>query len=164
MAKMKNFLVTTISGSHIILEGLTSISRKGDAEKGQFEIRPTHYTLRVKCPQGKVLNVDTSKDLADLLELAFDQMAIRSSTYLTDNATSEKEVHTLLGDGLERVEPTEKVSKVTFKGGKLELDYVELYATERKARQPKPLDVNAMTEEQARELMAKLMAKFGQTV
>jgi hypothetical protein len=117
----------------------------------------------VKCPQGKVLNVNTSKDLSDILELAFDSMAIRSSSYLLERTTSEQGIHGLLGDGLTRVEPTEKVKEVTWRGGKLELDYADLYSDEKRTRTPKPLDVNAMSEEQARELMAKLMAKLGQS-
>lgn len=163
----RNFVVTTISGSHVILEGLTRISReKSDSQP--YEVRPAYYTLRVKCPQGKVLNVDSSKDLSDLLELAFDSMAIRSSSYLLDHATSEQEIHSLLGDGLTRNEPTEKQKKVTFTGGKLELDYTELYSEGKKVRRPRPQDmsplfVRSLSVEQAKELMGVLMARLAES-
>lgn len=160
---MKNFEIIHLMGTKTTLVGLTRISRNRkvspEGTETQFSIRPTYYTIRVECEHFKGLTGEQMEAIKPIVELAFDQMAIRSSSYLIDRAASEKEVHALLGDGVEKVSVSKDgKEEVSFKGGRLELKYNELYAQVKRA--PKALDVASMSDEQAQMLLKQLLARM----
>lgn len=138
----KNWTITHIQGTKTILSGLTKISRnlkksEADGSVLQYAITPTFYTLSVEVEHLKPLTLDAVKGMEQILELAFDSMAIRSSTYLLDRATDEKTIHGQLGDQLKRVE-IEKDGKKTaqYVGGVLKLTYADLYLNKRPTKAP----------------------------
>lgn len=163
---MKNFEIVHIQGTGTTFKGLTSISRKRNADKPEsFDVRKTWYHLEVTVDQTKGMPMEMVKAASTIWELAFDQMAIRSSVYLLDGATTEKEVHTQLGDNVKRVE-TEK--GVQFKDGVLKLHFTELYAEKKRAsltpERQVELGMAKMDEAAKLEFLKKMAATMGISV
>lgn len=164
---MKNFEITHIQGTGTTLKGLTSISRKRNTDKPEtFDVPRTWYTLEVTDDRMKGWTLEQVKAISVLLELAMDQMAIRSSVYLLEGATKASEVHSQLGDKVEEYSKDGKFEG--YKGGVLKLHFTELYAEKKREKltpeRQAELGLAKMDDEAKMEFLKKMAASMGVTL